>query len=280
MEYSTILVAVDRGVATVTLNRPEFMNAWNLTMANEMNQAMLSLDRDDSVRAIVVTGAGRAFCAGSDLKGASFTEGDNDYQETSLFLSTMPWQIGKPVIAAINGHAIGVGITYAMSCDIRFVAEDAKIQFAFVRRGIIPELASHVIVARVAGLSNAADLILTGRAVKGRELADMRLASQALPAKEVLPASIERAREFLKAAPVSVAISKRLLWEGLTSSVPDMYRREISLFEWICRQRDAAEGISSFLEKRDPKWTLSVTDDLPPGLEESRRIWERDLLKK
>ncbi len=280
MKYTVILVDIKDGIAVVALNRPEFMNAWTLAMANELNHAMLALDKDDSVRAVVVTGAGKAFCAGSDLKAASFTEGDNEAQETSLFLSTMPWQIGKPVIAAINGHAIGVGITYAMSCDIRFVAEDAKIQFAFVRRGIIPELASHVIVARVAGLSNAADLMLTGRVIKGREMAEMRLASKALPAQEVLPAAIERAREFLKAAPVSVAISKRLLWEGLTASVPEMYRREVPIFEWVCRQSDAVEGITSFLEKRDPKWSLSVARDLPEGLSKGWELWLKDLLKK
>lgn len=277
MEYTTILVEIDQGVAVLTLNRPESMNAWNQAMAVEINDAMISLGRDDSVRAIVVTGAGKAFCAGSDLKGASFTAGDNEHQETSLFLSTMPWQVPKPIIAAINGHAIGVGITYAMSCDIRFVAEDAKIQFAFVRRGILPELGSHVIIARVAGLSNAADLMLTGRMITGREMAEMRLASQALPAKEVLPAAVERAREFLKAAPVSVALSKRLLWEGLTTPVSDMYRREISIFEWVCSRPDAVEGVASFLEKREPKWKMSVARDLPEGLDKD---WEKDLLKK
>ncbi len=280
MEYTTIKLEIDGGIGVLTLNRPEFMNAWNLAMANELNHAMLCLAKDDSVRVVVITGAGRAFCAGSDLKAASFTDGDNNSQERSLFLATMPWQIPKPVIAAINGHAIGVGITFSMSCDIRFVAEDAKIQFAFVRRGIIPELASHVIVARVAGLSNAADLLLTGRMISGRELAEMGLASRSLPAGDVLPAALERAREVLKAAPASVAISKRLLWEGLMSSVPQMYHREISLFEWTCTQPDAVEGVTSFLEKREPKWSLSVARDLPKLLDAGPEDWTKDLLKK
>ncbi len=267
MDFKTILVDVGEQIATITLNRPEAMNAWNSAMAVELSKAMAALDTDDSVRAIVVTGAGRAFCAGADLGsgGESFGSGKSE-QEARIalgFPSVMPYQIRKPVIAAINGHAIGVGITYPMSCDIRIVAEDAKIQFAFVRRGLIPELSSHVIVARVAGFSRAADLMLSGRMITGRELAEMGLASQAVPATEVLPKALECAREFLKAAPVSVAISKRLLWEGLTASVPEIDKREFPLFRWICRQPDTIEGITSFLQKRDPKWTMSPTRDLP-----------------
>ena len=280
MQYSAILVQINNGIATITLNRPEVMNAWNRRMDIEVSHAMRELDRDDTVRAIVITGAGRAFCAGSDLAGGAdaFVEGqDKDPDQTGdvTFPSVMPWQIRKPVIAAINGHAIGVGISYSMACDIRFVAEEAKIQFAFVRRGIIPEMASHVTVARVAGLSNAADLLLTGRMIRGREMADLGLATQALPAEQVLSAAQEKAGEFLLAAPVSVALSKRLLWEGLTASPFASYRREMPLFEWCCRQPDADEGVDSFLEKRSPRWTMSPLRDLPELLEkESDSRWK------
>jgi len=268
MSPQTIIVNIDAGIATITLNRPEVMNTWTPLMARELSDALSSLDGDDSVRAIVITGSGSAFCAGADLSGVSTfkpgeTENEKSRRDALAFPSVMPWHIRKPVLAAINGHAIGVGITYAMSCDIRFVAEDAKIQFAFVRRGIIPELSSHVIVARVAGLSRAADLMLTGRMIRGRELAEMGLASQALPADKVLDAAMERAREFHKAAPVSVAISKRLLWEGLTSSASDIDAREFLLLEWVCKQPDAVEGVVSFLEKRNPKWNMSACNDLP-----------------
>ena len=132
-----------------------------------------------------------------------------------------------------------------------------------MRRGIIPELSSHVIVSRVAGLSNAADLLVTGRMVLGKEFASMGLATKALPAEEVLPAALEHARDVANAAPVSVAISKRLLWEGLTSSVPEMGRREGPLFAWAGNQPDAREGVVSFLEKRPPKWNLSASTDKP-----------------
>jgi enoyl-CoA hydratase/carnithine racemase len=284
--YTAILFEVDDGVATVTLNRPERMNAWTDTMATELAGAMHRCDLDDAVRAVVVTGAGRAFCAGADMSGGSSTfqlrrrrtqdgakleaGAEPETQEPrpsrseSAYAGPFPWQIRKPVIAAINGHAIGVGITYPMTCDIRFVAEDAKVQFAFTRRGVLPELWSHAIVPRVAGLSNAADLLLTGRVIRGREFAAMGLASEALPAGEVLAAALSRAREFEHAAPVSVALSKKLLWESLGAGLDEEGRNEARLFAWTSRQPDAREGPMAFLEKRSPEWKLSPTKDLPP----------------
>jgi enoyl-CoA hydratase/carnithine racemase len=268
MTYETILLEVKDRVATVTLNRPERMNAWTPQMALELSDALVACNADDAVRAVVVTGAGRAFCAGADLGAGGKTfrsdEGRQGQPRPARRPEVYPWEIDKPVIAAINGHAIGVGITYSMMCDVRFVAEEAKIQFAFVRRGVIPELSSHAIVARVAGLSNAADLLLSGRIIRGTEAAAMGLATRALPAAEVLPAALERARDIaVNAAPVSVAISKRLLWEGLTASVREMGRREAPLFLWAGNQQDAHEGVVSFLEKRAPDWQLQVSRDKP-----------------
>ena len=274
MAYETILLDIKDGVATITLNRPERMNAWTGEMANELSDALGACNANDEVRAIVLTGAGKAFCAGADLRGRGDTfsgrEG-RDEARTRRRNNLQPWQLDKPVIAAINGHAIGVGLTYPMLCDIRIVAEDAKLQFAFVRRGILPELASHVIVARVAGFSNAADVLLSGRMLSGREAADLGLATEALPADEVLPAAQARARDIaMNAAPMSVAIAKHLLWEGITSSVPEMLKREAELFAWIGNQPDAREGVVSFLEKRPPQWKLSVSRDLPEQLLKKR----------
>jgi enoyl-CoA hydratase/carnithine racemase len=268
MTYEMILLEVVDEVATITLNRPERMNAWTPEMAAELSDALSRCNERDEVRAVVVTGAGRAFCAGADLGkgGDSFASSDEEREEQQRALQNevFPWMIDKPVIAAINGHAVGIGITYSMMCDIRFVAEDAKIQFAFVRRGVIPELASNVIVARVAGLSNAADLLLSGRLILGREAAELGLASRALPAEQVLPAALERARDIaVNAAPVSVAISKRLIWEGLNTPVSDMKKREDALFAWAGNQVDATEGVDSFLEKRTPTWRLSAARDKP-----------------
>ncbi len=260
--------AVEGRVATITLNRPERMNAWTNQMAMELSDALIACNENDDVRAVVLTGAGKAFCAGADLAGRGDTFGGREERQQQRRREQprqiMPWQLDKPVIAAINGHAIGVGITYPMLCDIRYVAEDAKIQFAFVRRGVIPELASHVIVARVAGMSNAADLLFSGRVIRGREAAEMGLATKALPADQVLPAAIDHARDLaINTAPVSVAISKRLLWEGINSTVPEMLKREGALFAWVGNQPDAREGVVSFLEKRPPQWKLSVARDKP-----------------
>jgi len=275
MTYETLELDVDDAVATVALNRPEHLNAWTPQMAEELSGAMRQLDADDDVRAVIVTGRGNAFCAGADLSSGADAFADQEPEPDGSSLrpgprTVFPWEIRKPVIAAINGHAIGVGVTYSMLCDVRIVAEDAKVQFAFVRRGVIPELSSHAIVPRIVGFSRAADLMLTGRPILGRELAAMGLASEALPADQVLPAARAKAQEFLLAAPVSVAISKRLLWEGLTTSVSDMARREGPLFWWAGRQADAREGVSAFLEKREPEWEMRVSTDLPHDLLEHR----------
>jgi enoyl-CoA hydratase/carnithine racemase len=265
----TIRIESDDGVATLTLSRPEAMNAWNEEMAREVDHALRALDADDAVRAVVITGAGRAFCAGADLSagGDSFRapeRGSGPRPAGRPFPDRLwPFQMRKPVIAAINGHAIGVGITFPMTCDVRYVAEAAKLQFAFVRRGVLPELASHTIVPRVVGLSRAADLLLSGRIFSGREAAEWGLASRALPAAEVLAAALAHAREFRLAAPASVALSKRLLWEGLAAGAAEMMSREAPLFAWAARQADAREGVLAFLEKREPVWKLRPSTDLP-----------------
>jgi len=271
VEYQHIRLEVDEQVATLTLNRPEHLNAFTGRMGVEWGDALARCDADDAVRAVVITGAGRAFCAGADLSRGKDAFGGEPRAERPRAERPrpereplQPWQVRKPVVAAINGHAIGVGLTLPMQCDVRFVAEDAKLAFAFVRRGVIPELASHVIVARVAGLSRAADLLLSGRTFSGREAAELGLASRALPAAEVLPAARAWAREIaLHTAPASVALSKRLLWEGVTDSVPAMLRKEEALFDWVRRQPDAIEGVVSFVEKRPASWKVRPSQDLP-----------------
>ena len=268
MDYEQILFGVEDGVATITLNRPDKLNAFTGRMGLEWGDALARCDEDDAVRAVVVTGAGKAFCAGADLsrgKDAFAGTGEASRERPKPARAPLqPWQVRKPVIAAINGHAIGVGITFPLQCDVRFVAEDAKLCFAFVRRGVIPELASHVILARVVGLSRAADLLLSGRTFSGREAAELGLASRALPAADVLPAALAWARDVAaNTAPASVALSKRLLWEGLVDSVPSVMRKEEAVFRWVSRQPDAVEGVVSFVEKRAPRWQLRPSRDLP-----------------
>jgi enoyl-CoA hydratase/carnithine racemase len=263
MELETILVEQADGVATVTLNRPDQRNTWTARMDRDLNTAFRALDEDDDVRVIVLTGAGSAFCAGADLsEGARFDQAGAPPREPLL----LPCEIRKPVVAAINGHAVGVGITLALLCDVRFVAADAKVAFAFVRRGILPELASHAVLPRVVGFSRAADLLLSGRTITGTEAVELGLASEALPAEAVLPRALEWARDVaVNAAPVSAALAKRLLWEGQTVSVPEMASRENRLFAWVARQPDVKEGVAAFLERRPPQWTMRPSTDLPPA---------------
>jgi enoyl-CoA hydratase/carnithine racemase len=260
-----VLLSVEDGVATVTLNRPEAMNAWNPALAAALDAALRACDANDDVRAVVLTGAGRAFCAGADLGGGgdTFRPREGGMVGGNTVRAFWPPDVRKPVIAAINGHAIGVGITLPLMCDLRFVAEDAKLQFAFVRRGVLPELASHTLLPRVIGFSRAADLLLSGRQFSGREAAELGLASRALPAAEVLPAAREKAREFALAAPLAVALSKQLLWEGMALGAPEMMKREGPPFALLGAHPDTREGIAHFLEKRPPRWSGRVSKELP-----------------
>ena len=269
MPYDTVLYETAEKIATITLNRPERMNAWNATMAEELSNALREAAADDDVRAIIITGAGRGFCAGADLQGGSSTFSGRDEtgaREGRNADNVHPYDIPKPVIAAINGAAVGVGMTYPMTCDVRIAAEEAKLGFVFVRRGMMPELAAHVIVQRVVGFSNAADLLMSGRIITGKEAAELGLVSKAVPKEELMPTARAIAAEYVHAAPVSVAITKKLMWEGVNSGVQDMARREGPLFAWLGNQKDAKEGIQSFLEKRDPEWNLSAAKDLPETL--------------
>ena len=196
--------------------------------------------------------------AGNETRGSS----DDTASRTPTFL---PWDLPKPVIAAINGHAVGVGATYALACDLRFAAQGAKIGFVFSRRGMFAELGSHAILPRVVGMSNAADLLMSGRVVTATEAAAMGLVSAATMSEDLLPTAIARASDMaIHAAPVSMAISKRLLWESM--GVQAMMAREQPLFDWAAGQPDSIEGVASFLEKRDPAWKLSATGDLPRHL--------------
>lgn len=263
MNLETILYSVTDGVALVTLNRPEAMNSWTPQLSDELMLACGAADADDGVRAVVVTGAGRAFCAGADLSGgeSGFVGGGPTSQKGPRL---WPHQVHKPVIAAINGHAVGVGITYPMLCDIRIVSETAKIQYAMVRRGVIPELGSHVLLPRVIGFAKAAELMLTGRQFLGAEAAELGLATRAVPADEVLAVAMEIARDIaLNVAPVSAALTKKLMWEGLNAPVDKMLALESSLLPTLAAMPDSAEGVRAFFEKREPQWQGKVSRDLP-----------------
>jgi enoyl-CoA hydratase/carnithine racemase len=265
MAYQDIRFELDGGVALVTLHRPEQRNAFSGTMGVELGAAYTECDRNDDVRAVVVTGAGDAFCAGADLapRGDTFARrAESDFSAAGI--EPPAFAIRKPVIAAVNGHAVGIGLTLAMQCDVRIFALEGKYGFLHVRRGVIPDAYSHWTVPRAIGFARTADLFLTGRTFRGEEAAQLGIASRALPAAEVLPAALEVARDIAaNTAPLSVALCKRLLWEGHALSVDDVGRKETALHNVVMGEPDALEGVMSFLERRAPRWQLRVSRDWP-----------------
>ncbi len=273
MAYEQILCEESDGIATITLNRPERLNAFTGVMGRELHEAFRDCDADDRVRVIIVTGAGRGFCAGADLAGGGGTFGRDsrttfEQQVESGRRAIRPWAMKKPIIGAINGAAVGVGITLAMQWDIRIAAESAKIAFAFVRRGVVPEALSTWILPRLIGVSRAAELLLSGRTLTAREALDFGLLSRVVPDAELLPTARGIAEDIARnAAPVSVAITKRLIWSNLAE--PDMQRAEEvegRAFWWSGTQPDSFEGVRSFLEKRAPQWKMKPSSDMPDFL--------------
>lgn len=270
MAYSEILTDLQNKVLTVTLNRPDRLNAYTGVMRDELIQLFESADRDDGIRVVVVTGAGRAFCAGADLAGGGGTfDHANvnlaDYRDGGGRVSLSIFRCRKPVIAAINGAAVGVGITMTLPMDIRIASEDAKIGFVFARRGIVPEACSSWFLPRIVGISKAAELVYTGRIFRAEEEKRSGLFNHVVPASTVLPRALEIAREIAdNTSATSVALSKALLWHGLGDDDPQTaHLNDSKCIYWAGRNKDAYEGVSSFLEKRAPTFTMSATTDMP-----------------
>ncbi len=270
-QYETLLYEVTDGVALITFNRPEQLNTLNARMGLELGHALVTSDADEAVRAIVVTGAGRAFCAGAalDPEQTTFTGAGGPADDIGPSASSIsPWELSTPILAAINGHAVGVGLTYALQWDIRIAAEEAKLGFVFTRRGILPEANSLWLLSRAIGTSRALELLLSGRTFLGTEAAELGLVSRALPAAEVLPATMEIARDIAaNTAPAAVGMTKRLFYEYLLTGDRDAARaEEREGFQFLVGQPDAKEGAMSFLERRTPEWTGSKhTDFRTPG---------------
>jgi len=255
------------GVALLTLNRPERMNAFSGEMGEALGRAFRRCDEDDAVRAVVLTGAGRAFCSGADLSNpaATFDLSGLDPATFSAAAIDFPaFRVRKLVVAAVNGHAIGLGMTLAMQCDLRIFAREGKYGVVQVRRGAMPDAYSHWTVLRAVGLARAAELLLTGKTFPGDELERLGVASRVLPAAEVLPASLELARDVaVNAAPLSVAVSKRLLWEAPMLTPEQVEAKETQLHLHLLSRPDAVEGPVAFVAKRRPEWTLRVSRDWP-----------------
>ena len=263
----------DDGVLVATLNRPDTRNAFSGAMGAALSEIYRRADADDAVRVVVLTGPPPAFCAGADFSGGSQVF---ERQEGSSFhanpVRPAAWQIRKPVIAAVNGHAIGIGFTITLHCDLRFMAHDAKYGIVQVRRGVMPDGMSTWTLPRIAGMAKAADIMLTGRTFTGAEAESLGVASRVLPNDEVLPAALEVAHDIaVNTAPVSVAVTKRLMWSSFGLDPTQVDHAETELHKVVMGEADAREGVMAYLERREPEWSLTLSEHWPtewPGPEE------------
>ncbi len=248
MPYSNILLDHEGGVATITLNRPDKLNAYTTEMGEEFTHAFRTLESDPAVRVILVTGAGRAFCAGVDLEHlAAHSQGKNVSAGPRLgeedFLRQLPLEMRaskKPIIAAINGHAVGVGMTMAMPCDVRIAADDAKLGFVFGRLGILPGLGSTHLLPQLVGMARAQELVLTAKKILGSEAAAIGLVNKALPRDEVLPAARAMALEMCEVDPIVLAYAKQALQYGAAHTMAQAMKNEQSESARLKADREAA----------------------------------------
>ncbi|MER7618637.1 enoyl-CoA hydratase-related protein [Nonomuraea wenchangensis] len=279
MAFTEIAYDVADRVATVTLCRPERLNAFTHTMRVELIEAFDQADADDGVRAVVVTGAGRAFCAGADLGGGGGTFGHRERGDGVESVEGAPRDGGgtvalriarslKPVIGAINGPAVGVGVTMTLPMDVRLAAESARFGFVFARRGIVTEAASSWFLPRIVGIAQAMEWAATGRVFPAAEALAGRLVSRVLPDAELLPAAYALAREIAdNTSAVSVAAIRRLMWSGLSASSPwEAHAADSRLMAELGGGADSVEGVTAFLEKRRADFPMKVSEDLPPGV--------------
>jgi enoyl-CoA hydratase/carnithine racemase len=265
VDYEDIRFQLDDGVAVIALHRPEQMNTFSGKMGEELGHAYRRCDEDDDVRVVVLTGTGVAFCAGADMSAGEETfASPNPDSFSAAAVSPPAWEVRKPVIAAMNGHAIGLGLTLALQCDLRIAANEGRYGILQVRRGVMPDAYCHWTLPRIVGMERAADLLLTGRKIDGQEACRMGLASRSLPADEVLEAALETARDMaVNTAPLSVAVTKRLLWESPNLTAEQVGQRETDLHHHLMGRADALEGVMAWVERRPPAWKLSVKDDWP-----------------
>ncbi len=272
MAYQTILVDESEGIFTITFNRPDRLNALSQQMLVDTLAALDQADADDGVRAIVVTGAGRGFCAGADLGGGGATfdhrerEAPSEHRDGGGLLTLRIFECRKPVIAAINGPAVGVGSTMTLPMDVRIASEEARFGFVFARRGIVPEAASSYFLPRVVGISQAMEWVATGRVFSAQEALAGRLVSRVVPHAELLPTARALAREIADhTSAVSVCLARQMMWKMLGADHPmEAHKLDSRLIHAMGALPDAYEGVQSFLEKRPAKFTMRVSQDLPP----------------
>jgi enoyl-CoA hydratase/carnithine racemase len=274
--YETVLIDIDDGVATLTYNRPDALNAFNTKMDMEFHEAMWELERAPEVRVIVVTGAGKAFSSGLDLTdGGDALAGAQATHEEKMGLNNETiaersafWKMRTPVIAAINGAAIGAALNVALLMDIVIVAEDAKLRLPFTRIGVVPDANATWLLPRLVGTQRALELFLTGRFFTGAEAAEMGLALKAVPKADVVSTALELAREIATySAPAAAGVTKQLVYENLLESDRQKaFARETAIIFWLGQQPDATAGVMALMTKTEPTFTGSKSVELPPEI--------------
>ena len=272
--YQQIVYAVADGIATITLNRPERLNAFTNTMRSELIAAFDAIDADDAVRAVIVTGAGRAFCAGADLSAGAntfdyaargITPADEPRRDGGGTVTLRIFQCKKPVIAAVNGPAVGIGATMQLPMDLRLAADSARFGFVFTRRGVVPEACSSWFLPRLVGIQQALDWMLTGRVFGAAEAKAGGLVKAVVPTGELLATARAWAQQIVDhTSAVSVALTRQMLWRMLGADHPmAAHRIDSRGIQMTGRTADAYEGVASFLEKRQPRFTLKPSQDMP-----------------
>jgi enoyl-CoA hydratase/carnithine racemase len=272
VDYTEISYEVDERVLTITLDRPDRLNAFTYRMHEELIDAFDRSDADDDIRAVIVTGRGRGFCAGADLGAGGSTFDHSELLQTTDvhrdeggLVALRIFRSIKPVIAAVNGPAVGVGVTMTLPMDVRLAAESARFGLVFARRGLVPEAASSWFLPRVVGISRAAEWTYTGRVFPAAEALEGGLVRSVHPDDELLPAAHALAREIAEnTSAVSVALTRQMLWRMLGEPHPvSAHRVDSDGINAMGRSPDAREGVLSFLEKRPPAFTMRPSTDLP-----------------
>jgi enoyl-CoA hydratase/carnithine racemase len=274
VDYEQIAYEVEDRIATITLDRPDKLNAFTSRMLQELLDVFDRIDADDDVRAVIVTGRGRGFCAGADLSSGAEAfnasergRGDaiEGHRDGGGLATLRIFQCTKPVIAAINGPAVGVGITMTLPMDIRLASENARIGFVFARRGLVPEACSSWFLPRVVGISRAAEWVYTGRVFPASEALEGGLVRSLHPPEKLLDAARGIAREIAdNTSAVSVALSRQMLWRMLGAEHPmEAHRIDSRAIYAMSPSADVREGVTSFLEKRKPQFTMRPSADLP-----------------
>jgi len=271
MEYTQIEYEVSDSILTITLNRPERLNADTPTMRAEIMDALNRADGDDDIRVIITTGAGKAYCAGADLDAVSSNRdsigdvGIDDYQDGGGIVTLRMYDIKKPMIAAINGPAVGYGITQTLPMDIRLASENARMGFVFARRGLVAEACSSWFLSRIVGMSQAAEWILTGRVFDAREALSGGLVSEVLAPERLIPRAREIAAEIVQnTSAISVALSRQMLWKMAGADHPmEAFRIDSKSMYYMKKGADSTEGIDSFMGKRAPDFPMKVSTDMP-----------------